>query len=217
MNKNLLVGLFGFSAGIVAGILGTKKYFEKKADTEIEEMRAYYEEEKKQIYADFNDALGYTAEDGEEVNPEEPSVQNQEEIELAKKKLAENNARTVNYAEMYKSKNEDPDPYEGSKSEEMNNEYDKNKNRPPRIISYEEAGNLAAHIRSDTLFYYTENDVVTDEDGNVIEDYPRLLGDCLDKYDFSTSDETLIFVMNYELGVCYEVQKIMDEYTEVYR
>lgn len=214
MNKNLLVGLFGFSAGIVAGILGTKKYFEKKADAEIEEMRAYYEEEKKQIYADFNDAFGYTAEDGEEVNPEEPPVQNLEEIEAAKRKLAENNARTVNYAEMYKKKNEDPDPYEGSKSEEMNEEYDKNKNRPPRIISYEEAGNLASNIRAGTLFYYTENDVVTDEDGNVIEDYPRLLGDCLDKYDFSTSDETLIFVMNYELGVCYEVQKIMDEYIE---
>lgn len=215
MNKNLFIGLFGIAAGIAAGVLGTKKYFEKKADAEIEEMRQYYEEEKKQLCADFNNALGYAAEEGEEVNPKNPSDQNREEIEAAKKKLAENNARTVNYAEMYKSKNEEePDPYEGSKSEEMNEEYDKNKNRPPRIISYEEAGNLASHIRADTLFYYTENDVVTDEDGNVIEDYPRLLGDCLDKYDFSTSDETLIFVMNYELGVCYEVQKIMDEYIE---
>lgn len=215
MNKNLLFGLFGLVAGIAAGVLETKKYFEKKADTEIEEMRQYYEEEKKQIYADFNDALGYAAEEGEEVNPEEHSVQNLEEIEAAKKKLAENNARTVNYAEMYKSKNEEePDPYEGSKSEEMNKEYDKNKNKPPRIISYEEAGNLGAHIRTDTVFYYTENDVVTDEDGIVIEDYPRLLGDCLDKYDFVGSDEMLIFVMNYELGVCYEVQKVVDEYIE---
>lgn len=212
MNKNLLIGLFGFVAGIVAGALGSKKYFEKKADAEIEDMRQYYKEEKKQIYADFNETLGYIAEEEEEVNP---IPQNLEEIEEAKKKLAENNARTVNYAEMYKSKTEEEsDSYEGSKSEKMNEEYDRNKNKPPRIISYEEAGNLAEHIRAETLFYYTENDVVTDEDGNVIEDYPRLLGDCLEKYDFVDSDEMLIFVMNYELGICYEVQKIIDEFVD---
>lgn len=206
MNKNILFGLIGFLVGAGAGILTTKRYFEKKADAEIEEMRGYFENEKNQIYADFNDALGYS---GEEVNPEQPA-QNQEEIEEVKKKLADNNTRTVNYAEMYKKKEEDS--YEGSKSEEMNNEYEKNKDRPPRIISYEEAGNLGANIRTETLFYYTDNNTVADEDDNVIEDWPRLLGDCLTKYDFVNSDETLIFVMNYELGVCYEVEKILDEF-----
>lgn len=96
-----------------------------------------------------------------------------------------------------------------SPEEEVFDNHQKNKDKSPKIISAEAYSNLSPHIDQQVLFFYTIDQVLCDEDNEEpIEDYYRLIGDALTKYGFVDSDESIIFVMNYELETCYEIQKV---------
>lgn len=92
--------------------------------------------------------------------------------------------------------------------EKIEHERQENMGKPPRIISIEQAGNLPAYINSECLFYYPESDVLCTEDGAMIDEPGLLVGQALDKYGFRDSEETQIFVMNYQLDTCYDIQKV---------
>lgn len=99
---------------------------------------------------------------------------------------------------------------ETTPEEEVFNEHQKNKNKPPRIISEEAYSNLPAHIDKQVLYFYAYDEVLVDEDDEdtPIDEPGLLIGDALTKYNFIESDERIIFVMNYAQDTCYEVQKV---------
>lgn len=154
-----------------------------------------------------------------------------------KEKLIRNYEQTTNYATMYKNKetaddaydeDEENDPAESEHPEEdavydpenpadvakdYTDDHAKNKHRKPVIISEESLGELPGYIEMETLFYYTGDDVVTDENDTPIDEPALLLGDCLDKYDFRDSKESLIFVRNFAMDTVYEVQKVDAAYS----
>ena len=100
--------------------------------------------------------------------------------------------------------------------EEAFGEHQKNKNRPPKIISDEAYGELPAHIDKEVLYFFAQDEMLTDDNEEPIEEPERLVGDALTKYGFNESDEMIIFVMNYSLDTCYEIQKLDSSWTDTH-
>lgn len=235
-NRDIAIFVGGAIAGAVGGVLGTMGYFKKKyeniANDQILEIEKYY-----------SDKIGknYIREDDAEINPvddnfsntgRENGVLSEEERSAIKEKLLDNYARTSNNATNYsqisterfiakreeaenEAQDDEDEPVTMTPEEIADDEHKKNFDKPPRIISVDEYSNLPPYIDTQTLYYYFDNMVVTDDNDEVIDDYERLVGDCLDKCDFINSqDEMLLIVMNYQLDTAYEIQKVMASYTD---
>lgn len=85
--------------------------------------------------------------------------------------------------------------------------------RKPRIISADTMGDLDGTWDNKTLFYYAYNDVLTTEDGEVIDDIGLTVGDSLDKYGFSDDpNQREIIVQNFDFSTVYEIEKVFSEY-----
>lgn len=100
--------------------------------------------------------------------------------------------------------------------EEAFEEHQKNKNRPPKIISDEAYGELPAYIDKEVLYFFAQDEMLTDDNEEPVEEPERLIGDALTKYGFNESDEMIIFVMNYSLDTCYEIQKLDSSWTDTH-
>lgn len=209
--KNILCFIGGVVVGAAGGVLATRQYFKAKyqaeADAEIEEMSQYYSKK-------YDDLVGlfYGEDDLKNELKEEQEEKPQDESEI-REKLQRNYEQTTNYAKMYHSKEEEENLEEEFESERdaaesATEDHNRNKDKPPRIISEGALGEIPAYYENKVLFFYRLDDVVTDEEDNVIDDPEYLLGDCLDKYNFRESEEKLIFVRNFALDTVYEVQKI---------
>lgn len=208
--KNIIIFVGGVAAGAAGGVLGTRQYFKKKyaekADRDIEAIRIWYDEQVDAIINYFPEE----DEDGEVISEEEVVEES-----------VKNHGDSVSYGSMYKRKTDpvevDDDLGEMLSEEDQaaleetiaNSEDSKaNYGRPPKIISEDSLGELPGYIENSVLMYYTEDNVLTDEDDNVIDDPEYLVGDCLDQFDFRHSDETLIFVRNFSLDTVYEISKV---------
>lgn len=113
--------------------------------------------------------------------------------------------------EDFENVNDEPSP-----EEEAFEFHQKNKNKPPKIISAEAYSNLPAHIEQGVLYFYSLDEVLADENEEYIEEPEMLIGDALTKYGFIDNDESLIFVMNYATDTCYEIQKIEASWTDTH-
>lgn len=100
--------------------------------------------------------------------------------------------------------------------EEAFEEHQKNKNRPPKIISADAYGELPAHIDKEVLYFFAQDEMLTDDNEEPVEEPERLVGDALTRYGFNESDEMIIFVMNYNLDTCYEIQKLDSSWTDTH-
>lgn len=219
MKKEMIFGIGGFAAGAVCGACGMLFYYKKKLQKEIGEWK---KEILQEIQQDFEikeeyrrQSKTYTEEEsetGRENGPLDPETRKE-----IKEKLKRNWEGTTNYAGIYQPHHKKPeiDPAEKESPRENDTEIPElvdRKMRDPKIISAEDAGDLMPDITSTCLYYYVDDDIIVDEDENVVEDYERLLGKCLDKYGFKNNDESLIFVMNSEIDTCFEIQKVYGEF-----
>lgn len=212
MNK-LLYFLLGFGIGAATGIIGYKIY----ADRIIRLSNEEFDE-----YEDIAD--NYIRKNSDEVNPLPLTPDEKREI---KEKLSKNYEETTNYAAMYKgyaanyehpvdSDEDEEDIVEETDDDialEESLDHQKTKDRPPKIISVDALADLPARIDMQTLFFYTDNEVLANEADEEIDDPGYFLGDALDKYDFRNNDEERIYVLNYATDTCYDVQKIRGLYS----
>lgn len=227
--KSIMIFFGGMVSGAAAGVLAVRTYYKKKYEKDHAALEEYYRGVDKYARQDHDededDGINSTeTRPGGRMTPEE-----RKEI---KEKLNRNWEGTTNYAGMYREKNgytegklaeaqrpldqgepgeEDPEDEELSTPEEdAFDDHQKNKNRSPKIISADVYSELPAHIDKKVLYLYAYDETVVDEDNDdePIEDYERLIGDALTKYGFIDNDERIIFVMNYSLDTCYEVQKV---------
>lgn len=202
--KNYIWFGLGLLTGTAGGVLGSMKYFKKKYSEEAEQRISEMED-----YSHWTKAYARTSEDEdtEEVDHEERQkmMKEQRDMEPVKK---------VDYVSMYPNLNKETEEEEETPEKKTHEEHQKNKNRPPRIISAEESGNLDPHYEYETLVFYAYDEVLVDENDCVIEDPRHLVGDSLEKYDFINSDEEIIFVLNYELTTCYEINKVQAAFGE---
>ena len=229
--NNKLVFAIGLTIGGAAGVVGSmffwKRYFSKKADEKIEQFFEETNEYKRTV-----DSYSADEEEKTEVSDSRPEPN----LDLAeiKRRLEYNNAQTTNYAAMYSSKDklaeltddeieelnaESESPSEEDEDEvvfsQMDDYHNKNKNRDPRIISEDDIGDLPNGYSNETLFLYTFDKILVDEDDNEVEDAEQIIGNCLEKYGFLYSDERIIFVQNFKLDTVYEIQKIDAAWSEI--
>lgn len=96
---------------------------------------------------------------------------------------------------------------------DITNNYYKNKNKKPRIISTKELGDLPQSVDECELAYYTESNILVDaENLEPIDNVEFFIGDALTKYGFADNSESYIFVMNYTLNTVYQIIKIRGEF-----
>lgn len=213
MNKYLIFGS-GFVIGVLTGVVGVAFYNKKKNLKKENDMNQYEEEISR-----------YARQPHEPHEGEDETVNHEERIEQLREERVERINSTphepVNYSAMYLApslETEHPkDQGEIGEEEETTSDFDpldahnfhqKNKEKPPRLISSEEAGDLPPFVEHEVLFFYSYDEVLVDENDEEIENPEMLTGDCLDKYGFVDNEEKIIFVLNYELTTCYEIQKV---------
>lgn len=157
--------------------------------------------------------------EGNDESEETNELRDRKELDKIKKKLTDNWTQTTNYAAAYnpskENKNSEDDKSDiqdeetlGGMDEETTNFLKEREGREPKIISETAASGLPAGIDHQCLFYWQYDDTLTTEDDEEIEDVERFLGDALTKYGFSENEEKTIYVINYELGTVYEIEKI---------
>lgn len=192
--------IFGLVAGTGLGIVASMRYFKKKADeradAEIEGMQNYYEH----IYSTLRDRktaeelsenLGYKESEPVEKEPEADAEE--------QKKITR---ESIMYEEMYKAQ---------AKTQEESKPMTKPRYSlaGPKLIKAEDYGTDPAFDRM-TLYYYTGNDVLINEEENPyeVEIAEYMIGDCLEKYNFKESSERSIYVRNAKYGCDYEIIKV---------
>lgn len=244
--KSILLFVAGLAVGGAAGVLTTKKYFQNKYQEQYEydhmALEDYYHRTDEYTRKPDSDEEEEFEDDG--VNPVNETDSRPggrmtpEERANIKEKLHKNWEGTTNYAAMYREKNgytehqlaegqhpldqgefgeEDPeDEAVETPEEEAFNEHRKNMNKPPKIISADAYSELPAHVDKEVLYLWAYDETLCDENEEPVEEPERLVGDALYKYGFVDSDERIIFVMNYAMDVCYEIQKIDASWTETH-
>ncbi len=214
-NREAIFGILGIAIGCVAGIFGSKKYYEKKyIDAVNDELDKIREEEE---YTDLADEY-----DSKEKNDKKPvdEVSYKKGFDKQKEKKKEDTA----YDGMYRAKKLAEDAAESvdggtDNGDESFEEYDRRvtKNQPPRIISEEALGEVPGYYDHIDLFYYTRDDILTDDADNVLEDRGRFLGSDIDCWfsDFCDSDDRTMIIRNFELSTVYEIQKFDSSFEEL--
>lgn len=227
-----LIGGIVLGAGM--GILGSRKYFEKKyqaiEEKHVRELEDYFhrtDEYARQVEDDVK---------GLEENPVGGATQkikgierfSEDEREKIRQKLKENHRLTTDYAAMYdpktgekKYKNkedflEDEDPAESESPEDdddgemekVHEHHQATKNRKPRIISADAVGDVPAYFDNKNLYFYAWDEVLVDDEDQVVDDPGLLIGDALTKYNFIDNDQMLMFVLNESQSTLYEIAKV---------
>lgn len=210
--SNVLFGIGGLVIGAVAGAFGAafvlRSKYEQEFSAKEDEMEEYYTHLAK-YHRDPE--MNPVEEESEEVVSMTP-----EKRKEIKEKLKRNYEVTTNYAAMYQNDEEelDEDDLAGLALTEENTKHMRD---TPEILSLQAYSNLPASVDMEILKYYTVNDVLTSEDGEVLIDQELFVGDCLKAFFEPGLDEevpSLLFVRNYAMNVAYEIQREDSEYYE---
>lgn len=232
--KNIIIFLGGLLTGGIGGVFGTKLYFkskyEKISNDEIEKVREYYFA--REQYVEKARRENENVEEKEESR--EDGVLSPEARAEIKEKLRKNREwaekQTINYTAMYEERHGvDPADLESpleddpiSEEEKAFERHQEDKDKEPEIISIEEASNLPAGVESQSLFFYTYDETLTDEDDEVIDDPELILGNdiwgllCdttyLEERIKEDEDGNMMCVMNFAHDTCYEIQIVDDSF-----
>lgn len=202
MVKKLLI----FASGVIVGGVGASFVWYtknlkliKKTEDRLTEIENFYKEQN----GDTKEATETENDISKEEKAEEskkPEINDADEI---RRKLNMNYEKKMNYAGFYDNEDEKEEEDDIlTETEEMHEEHQANKNKKPVIIAEEYVGDLPASYTNVIVNYYTENEVlVDDESGEVLDPKEAFVGDCLN--DVKEEDD-LIFVLNYSHNVVYE-------------
>jgi len=235
--------LSGAAAGFTGSMFYFRKKYSDYAEQQIHEMEEYYgvtdQYRRESVDEKAQDDRDYTDTDESTNTGREKGILTDEQRAEQREKLHRNWQKTTDYASIYnKEKNKDAEEKSTDEPEQVYvgedgsedleaacepeldeeeaaiEDHQKNKNKKPKIISYEEAANLPQYIEQVTLYAYTEDGTVTDEDDQPVDDPDSLIGDALTKYGFldEDCDETIIFVRNYSLDTCFEIEKVVGSF-----
>lgn len=199
--------MFKFISGLLIGCgigaFAYKYYVDHKYDTEYVDEKAAQNENK------------------EESNKKEEKAAQNEKIKETKERI-KRYKEELNKEEHPVDSDEDEDEEMDAETSKLYNEglkmtenYNKNKDKKPEIISIDKLGDLPPSVGEVELVYYTENCVLAEaETLEPIDNIEFFIGDALDKYGFAdeNNSEMYIYVMNYHLNTVYQIIKIRGKF-----
>lgn len=239
--KNVIIFLSGVAVGAVSTYACVKKYFELKADLEVDSVKSAYED----MAAEFEDAK--SSKDGELSGPEEID-EDKGEREKPTSPIAErfnNKPPLKDYAKMFKESDgkelkvreivrsedldpanlegpEDDEPYTDEEDEDAQMEYDDYKlngehkkaiaeDRRPYEVDKSDFELTCSNYEKADLLYYIHEDILCDDSG---EEISRLdtIGACLETSGFDNDDRDALYVRNDKLMCDYQVTKLYVPY-----
>ena len=204
-NKIIFSVIGGMIVGAVCGVLGSKSYYKKKyqdeADKEIKDMEEYYKS-----------MNNYSFPDSEVSDRVDEELYSKESLH----KRVESKKEITQYNNMYKKEenstaNLDEDEQEITPEDNANESHEENRNKRPEVISESALGELPPNIDSQSLFLYKGDGTLTDDCDNIVDEPAYLIGRALNNIDLDDCDDP-IFILNYELDCCYEIQIIEGNY-----
>lgn len=233
---NGIKGVLIFVSGAVVGGLGTwfavKKYYETKADIEVESVREAYERKVGEIDEPTNSL------DGEIEGPEEIEDDGNRPYAKALSSIDQRLAHKppmTDYSKFFRSARdvdeseaehpEDDEPYSDEEDAEQQEDYENFKlnddhkkalkeHRAPYIIDAETFELTNDHYDKVSLCYYICDDILTDDSGITPEEVSRteLLGNLLAVSGFEDNEDDILYVRNDVRTTDYEITKIFTPY-----
>ena len=85
----------------------------------------------------------------------------------------------------------------------------------PKIISMDAFEDERRDFDKVQLYYYTDDDILADENEDIIDDVERVVGDALDKYDFRNNDDMYVCVRNINYSTDYIIGKVLGSYYDL--
>lgn len=234
MSKMLYATIGFIAGGIVSYVITNKMVSDKYKATMNEEIEKRVDEEMKLIKEYYNEMKNG---ESEHLVVEE-SFSDQKENK--KEEVNYRRVEDAKYSEYYELKNppleevydnsglnkddRDEIPYdeykedEDEETEEQNNDiYEvKKMDKNIKLVRADEfdMANMQGRVDCEILYYYAHNDVLTDEEGEIIEDEDLIVGNCLDKFQFRSNDEIDVYIHNQTLDCYYKVHKIFSPMEE---
>lgn len=194
-----------FTAGAGLGVLGSALFFKKKFEKKYIEKEDQLDKEYSDLKAELMLKKDYVSESLEksqgDISEKTSERPNTDYTKFWKQ--PENVQDVIKRAEDKLAEEEGP----------MEDDTKKPKLRGPRLIKAEDYGSDRT-LEMLELYYYTENNVLTDEEDEVIspERAELLIGDALVKFDFINNDEETIYVRNEKHGSDFKIEKIIAPY-----
>lgn len=224
--KGSIIFSFGAAVGSLATFFITRKILTDKYMEEIADLEEHYtkkneekEEEERpdppvssiinpEVPEEVREALLRDWNRPSLLTPNDPA-----ESEYPKEDDDEEDEEEDDPEDEFEKENEELDE-QAKKADEF---YRKNRHKPPKIISEKDLGDVPEEFDSIQWDYFTEDDVMADEDLREILDYKRFIGDLLDKFDFRNNDEDMLYILSYEFACVYEITKQVRSYEELMR
>ena len=197
----------GLAVGAVGGIVAGATYMKNKIEESIEER--VDEEVKKFVDDYFTDDESYEPDEEDMTTDDSDPTQAYNSLHAFSERNTHKPDPTKIFRDPLMEHPEEPDEetdiLEESPVKAETKEDESMKD--PKLIS-EDKFDEDESYEKETLFYYNEDDVLTDEHDNEVHNELYLIGDAMDKFDFRNSEERVIHVRNFELQTDYEVIKV---------
>lgn len=233
MNKNYIYCGVSFLAGLViGGVLVYEAIKAKKRADENKEIEKELNEDLEGVFEDEypsdrdSENVMYTPEEITENERREALLKNWNKPPIGKGATLEEEMAESEHPmdsdedenENFKRLEDDSPSYNDEmnaleKSAEADKFYKEHKEEPPRIISEDDASDLPAGIEKVEWIFWDKDEIITNEEEEVIEDFKRFVGDCLDEFMYDSNDETIL-VLSYEFMSLYSVTRYFLSYTE---
>lgn len=199
--KNIIFAVVGFVTGTAAGIGGTIAVQKLKA-------RKNPSERKHPLLT-----RDLPKEEKEEAKEEEVGPKIVDHVDLTEKKEAEAIIEEEGYGAEYEHP-EDDDPEHEAYMEQLRSR----KAREDYVNAHKGKIELMTEDEWDTdfpeedyshaeLWYFPDEDVLTDEDGNIVEPIEEYVGELFDKLRFKTNDWERMYVRNHPREEDYYIHK----------
>lgn len=197
---NSLLFLTGAAVGSVATYFALRGHYEKKTETDIQSVKEAFarradKEFKVPVYEDTEDNAGNTLVSVSE--PNKPSLK-----DIAARKRSKQN---IGYSDMYPIKPDKKKETIKTKAEIEAEEL------APYIIDPNEAGDKEDEGYDIITLYYYKDDVLTDEQGELVEDVVNTVGEeCFG----ALKDDDSVYVRNDRLKSDFEILLELETYEE---
>lgn len=210
------VGLFlgGVALGASSGYYFAKKKYVAIKERQIEELKRMGEirdEYRRGTNDDETEDADVTEESRENGILSQETRENLKNLRKTSKK-----EDRVPYSKYYEAKKDGVDPAELESPEEISEVHLEHIDDPPEWIDEEALGDVPAWVESDSLIYYIEDQLLTDEDDNPVQDPKYHVGDILENLNFDEYPHDVIYIWNHGFDTLYEITLMdrMETYEE---